>query len=152
MLFSGPNYVSLAVFAASVFASTVFAVSSVAEAPFDPMLAEMGAVEYKRYCASCHGTLGHGDGPVADILRRGPSDLTRITARRGERFPFEKIARYIDGSFDVPAHGSRDMPIWGTRFGIDIPEVDIAESVSRGKIATLVEYLKSIQRPLISPD
>ena len=118
----------------------------------DPMLAEMGAKEYQRFCAACHGALGRGDGPVADTLKRGPSDLSRIAARRGGRFPEAEVARFIDGRFKVPEHGSREMPVWGTRLASDIPESEIAESVSRGRIVTLIEYMKSIQRPLISPD
>jgi tetratricopeptide (TPR) repeat protein len=47
--------------------------------------------------------------------------------------------------FDIDAHGSREMPIWGTAFGADIPEGEIAESVTRGRLAVLIEYLKSIQ-------
>ena len=147
MLLSGRNRLLLAVLALAVSAGT-----SVAEVPFDRMLAEMGAIEYQRYCASCHGPLGYGDGPAAASLKPSPSDLTRIAARRGDRFPDEEIPRFIDGRFDVPAHGSREMPVWGTRLGSDIPEVEIAESVTRGKIAVLIECLKSIQRPLISPD
>ena len=38
------------------------------------------------------------------------------------------------------------MPVWGERFGDTIPESGVAEEVSRGHIATLIEYLKSIQR------
>ena len=38
------------------------------------------------------------------------------------------------------------MPVWGERFGEAIPESGVAEEVTRGQIAVLVEYLKSIQR------
>lgn len=56
------------------------------------------------------------------------------------------MALFIDGRFDLPAHGSREMPIWGARLGEAIPESSLAEEIVRGKIATLIEYLKSIQR------
>jgi hypothetical protein len=39
------------------------------------------------------------------------------------------------------------MPVWGERFGSDVPDPGLGESISRGNIASLVEYLKSIQRP-----
>jgi hypothetical protein len=38
------------------------------------------------------------------------------------------------------------MPIWGERFGDSVPDSGVAEEISRGRIAVLVEYLKSIQR------
>lgn len=117
-----------------------------AEPAFDPVLAELGAEAYPRYCASCHGLKAMGDGPTAPALIVKPADLTRIAARRGGKFPDGEIARFIDGRFTLSAHGSREMPVWGERFGDAIPESGIAEEVSRGHIATLIEYLKSIQR------
>lgn len=114
--------------------------------PADPVLAEMGAEIFERRCASCHGISGTGDGPAATALRVPPADLTRIAQRRGGKFPHGEIARIIDGRFDYPAHGSREMPIWGARFGERIPESGLAEEVSRGKIVTLLEYLNSIQQ------
>lgn len=111
----------------------------------DPILAEMGGAYFQRHCASCHGPEGRGDGAVAPVLRPPPADLTRIAARRGGEFPEGEIARFIDGRFEVTAHGTREMPIWGSAFGAEIPESSIAEEIVRGKIAMLVEYLKSIQ-------
>jgi len=117
-----------------------------AEPAYDPVLAEMGAEAYPRYCGSCHGLRGEGDGPSAGALRTRPADLTRIAARRGGSFPAGEIARFIDGRFELAAHGSREMPVWGERFGEGIPESSVAEEITRGKVAVLVEYLKSIQR------
>ena len=113
----------------------------------DSVLAEIGAPIFQRYCASCHGVGGRGDGPSAVALRTPPADLTAIAKRRGGTFPAGEIARFIDGRFELPAHGSREMPIWGERFGADVPESDLAESIARGNVASLVEYLKSIQEP-----
>jgi len=124
----------------------VAAGSTRAEPAFDPVLAELGAEAFPRYCASCHGMRGEGNGPASVALRTPPADLTRIAARRGGVFPDGEIARFIDGRFALPAHGSREMPIWGERFGDAIPDSGVAEEVSRGRIAVLVEYLKSIQR------
>jgi mono/diheme cytochrome c family protein len=111
----------------------------------DPLLAEMGAEIYQHYCTACHGLSGKGDGPAASALVVRPADLTRIAARRGGVFPSGEIAKYIDGRFDVTAHGTREMPVWGEHLGAGIPEAGLAEAIIRGKVATLVEYLKSIQ-------
>jgi len=122
-------------------------ISSADDAPsFDPLLAEMGAERFAAYCTSCHGRKARGNGPVRFALTTPPADLTRIAARRGGKFPDGEIARMIDGRFDIAAHGTREMPVWGERFSSSIPEAEIAEGITRGNIATLVEFLKSIQR------
>lgn len=118
-----------------------------ADQPVDLTLAELGAPYFQRYCASCHGTEGRGDGPTAGTLRVRPADLTHIAARRGGRFPDAEIAQFVDGRFTLAAHGSREMPVWGEVFTREIPESDVAESIARGKVLVLVEYLKSIQVP-----
>ncbi len=112
----------------------------------DPMLVEVGAELFITYCASCHGVDARGDGPAAAALITPPSDLSRIAARRGGVFPESSIARLIDGRFDLPAHGSREMPIWGACLADEIPCFATGDEVARGRIASLVEYLKSIQR------
>jgi mono/diheme cytochrome c family protein len=116
------------------------------DAAFDEVLAEMGAPVFERRCASCHGLDGRGAGPASGALRTAPADLTRIAVRRAGDFPDGEIARFIDGRFDISAHGSCEMPVWGERLGETIPESSLAEEITRGKIATLLEYLKSIQR------
>jgi mono/diheme cytochrome c family protein len=114
--------------------------------PPDPMLAKVGGEMFQQYCASCHGVTGEGNGPVAPSLRTPPADLTRIAARRGGNFPDSDIARFIDGRFDLPAHGTREMPIWGRKLGEPIAEGTQPDEVVRGKLMALVEYLKTIQK------
>lgn len=133
----------------------VMAGAEPAEAPKAPTAAapgrhlpgDLGAQLFGRYCASCHGMTGVGDGPVAGALSRPPADLTRIAARRGGDFPDGEIAQWIDGRFDVPAHGPREMPIWGRQLADPIAEDASGEEVARGRIDLLVDYLKAIQAP-----
>lgn len=113
----------------------------------DLTLAELGASSYRTYCASCHGLEGRGDGPVAGVLQTPPANLRRIAQRNGGTFPDGEIARKIDGRFEIGAHGTREMPVWGRVFSQGIPDSGVAESVTRGQVAVLVEYLKSIQDP-----
>ncbi len=130
----------------AVAASAVGCASETAEPTSQPMLAALGAESYQQYCASCHGPEGRGDGPAAAALRERPADLTRIAARRGGEFPDAEIATYIDGRFELSAHGTREMPIWGEQLGESLAEGVHPDEVVRGRILTLVEYLKSIQR------
>jgi mono/diheme cytochrome c family protein len=117
----------------------------------NPMLAEIGEERFQRYCVSCHGADARGTGPVADALQTPPADLRRISARHGSAFPDAEIARTIDGRFSIAAHGPREMPVWGKVFGSGIPESETADSIARGQVDVLVEYLKSIQDPPDAP-
>jgi hypothetical protein len=57
-----------------------------------------------------------------------------------------EIAASIDGRTVVSAHGSREMPIWGERFGEMGGGGSIGEEVVRGNLLVLMEYLQSIQQ------
>lgn len=101
---------------------------------------------YQRFCASCHGVGGFGDGPVAPSLKVMIPDLTELSRRSGGRFPEERIRRVIDGRQAYPAHGTRDMPVWGQELWIEQGADAEAEAVTRRVVDRLVEYLRSMQR------
>ena len=105
---------------------------------------DAGRGHYVRYCASCHGMDARGKGPVAGELKKPPTDLTRIAARHKGKFLDAEIAKFIDGRVVVPAHGTREMPVWGKRFSDAYGSDSTAEEVTRGKIGVLIQYLKSI--------
>ena len=46
----------------------------------------------------------------------------------------------------MPAHGSREMPIWGERFREMGGGGAVGEEVVRGNLLILIEYLQTIQR------
>lgn len=104
--------------------------------PNDP-----GARLFMIHCASCHGRDGRGAGPVTSALRHEPPDLTRYTARNGGVFPRERVLRIVDGR-DIPAHGDRDMPIWGDAFS---RREGLSESAARARVEAIVRYLQAIQ-------
>lgn len=111
------------------------------------LVAKSGQELYERYCASCHGVGGRGDGPVAKSLRVEVPDLTRFASRHGGAFDRDRAERIIDGRFVIAAHGSRTMPIWGESFsraGIGDPN---AEQATRIVVARLADYLSQLQQP-----
>lgn len=80
-------------------------------ADIDPFLDYSGEQLFGRFCASCHGSFGAGDGPVAGSLKVMIPDLTELTKRSGGRFPDERVREIIDGRAVLPAHGTRPMPV-----------------------------------------
>jgi mono/diheme cytochrome c family protein len=101
---------------------------------------------YKRFCASCHGVEGRGDGPVAASLRVEVPDLTQTAGRAHGADPRDRVIRIIDGRYILGAHGTRIMPVWGedlARLEIGNPD---AERVSQTIIARLADYVGSLQR------
>lgn len=103
---------------------------------------------YLRYCGSCHGASGKGDGPVAPSLASKPSDLTQLAKRNGGKFDGFLVYQQTSGR-PPTVHGTRDMPVWG--------EVLLMEPGGGGdpggadpraaelKLVKIVEYLRSIQ-------
>jgi mono/diheme cytochrome c family protein len=99
-----------------------------------------GAATFRLYCASCHGTSGKGDGPLASSMKTPPADLTQITKRNRGVFPADQILRTIDGRSPARGHGS-DMPVWGDAFAAS--KLDSAPASQR--MQRLVSFLESIQ-------
>ena len=117
----------------------------------EPNRREVGSLSgvelYEQLCSSCHGVHGEGDGPVAPLVKIRVPDLTRIAWRDGGEFPTEDVRRTIDGRFDRPAHGPRDMPVWGWSFYNSTNANDAQERARVDAIIDrLVEYMRSIQK------
>jgi mono/diheme cytochrome c family protein len=100
---------------------------------------------YLRYCASCHGAGGKGDGPVGSSLKRAPSDLTTLARRSGGRFDEAALMAAIDGRRTVAEHGSREMPVWGAVFETEHRGEPFQAYVGLLQTRALVDYLRSIQ-------
>jgi len=113
---------------------------NIKQTPMKRTPASDGPAMYNAYCASCHGLAGVGDGPAAKALAKAPADLTRISARNGGTFPETRIRRYIEGADEISAHGSRDMPVWGTLFR------NLERDTMPLRIQALADFLKSIQQ------
>jgi mono/diheme cytochrome c family protein len=102
-----------------------------------------GAYAYRTYCASCHGSQGKGDGPLAESLRFTPPDLSLIAKRSGGEYPAETVHRIVDGRKPLPGHGGPDMPIWGDAF--KNPETGFDDASVKEKIRAVVEYVRTLQ-------
>jgi mono/diheme cytochrome c family protein len=111
-----------------------------------------GKLQFRQYCAQCHGMSGVGNGPVAPALKKKPANLTLLSKNNGGVFPETEVRDFIDGTKTSAAHGSREMPIWGNAFrlrqaseGAGAGGAGLTEAQVNQKINVLVDYVKSIQ-------
>jgi mono/diheme cytochrome c family protein len=98
------------------------------------------------HCASCHGPIGEGDGPVAAAIAVAVPNLRTLSQRNGGEFPSDAVASYIDGRNMPVAHGSRMMPVWGDVFAATARIVSGAEG-PEPRIEAIVSYLQELQYP-----
>jgi len=111
----------------------------------------LGAFEYANSCASCHGVSGEGDGPMVGYLTTRPTDLTVLRRENGGVFPVSAVFDTINGTDGVGAHGTSDMPVWGSAFRMRAeadsgfpPEA--AQGYAQARILALIEHLASLQK------
>lgn len=98
---------------------------------------------YRAYCAACHGKTGEGNGPAAAALKIPPANLTTLAQRHGDKFPVGYVRRVLEFGVPTPAHGSAEMPIWGSVF-YSLPGNSRAQVLIR--INHLIHYLKTLQK------
>ena len=107
-----------------------------------------GKADYITYCASCHGSDGAGNGPVAGSLKNRPPDLTFLHQQETDgAFPFQKVLNIIQGNPDhdksIRTHGPADMPVWGK---IIHDDSDHKTAVTNARLRNLTHYIKSLQK------
>jgi mono/diheme cytochrome c family protein len=100
-----------------------------------------GSDLYLSYCAACHGRDGRGHGPTVAALKSPVPDLTTIWRRHGGKFPRERIRATIGGEDRPAAHGSSEMPLWGTIFS----QIENDTDYGSVRLENVLLYLESIQ-------
>lgn len=113
-------------------------VKQVAPKPTNPAA---GAEMFKEYCAACHGMDGRGGGPAAAAMKKPVPDLTMLSKNNGGKFPETKVYNSIQGDM-VAAHGSADMPVWGSV----LRGVSRDEATVKMRLTNLTNYIKSLQK------
>jgi len=116
--------------------------TTIQHVPMQSTSAASGKGMFNSYCAVCHGTEGKGNGPAAAALKTPPADLTVLSKNNGGKYPALKVSSAIRGDVDVPAHGNKEMPVWGRLFS-SISGGHEGEVVQR--IANLNHYIESLQ-------
>lgn len=105
-----------------------------------------GKQMYLKYCASCHGSTGQGDGPVSRDLKINVPDLTLLRAKNKGIYPLDRVMSSIDGGRVVRAHGTRTMPIWGEVFRTEHEKEKYTELTSLLKTKIIAEYVGTLQK------
>ncbi|WP_243322798.1 cytochrome c [Geothrix sp. SG200] len=101
-----------------------------------------GSEMYLAYCASCHGSKGLGNGPVAAHLHHPVPNLTTLSQRNRDAFPKEQVSRVIRGEPSAETHGLQDMPAWGPVFrSLNSSQ----EPIVRMRVANLARHIESLQ-------
>jgi mono/diheme cytochrome c family protein len=111
--------------------------------PVKPTSAASGEEMFNTYCAVCHGKDGKGKGPAEEALKVPPPDLTVLTKNNKGSYPSLKVSAVIRGEQAMPAHGSKDMPVWGSLFW---KMSQGHESEVQQRIANLNKYVEGMQQ------
>jgi mono/diheme cytochrome c family protein len=92
-------------------------------------------------CAACHGVGGKGDGPMGQVLKVRPADLTILAKKTGGKFPAAQVYQMIDGrSPAVRGHGGPDMPVWG-----DVYAAKGSAASVKDRVNALVKHIETLQ-------
>jgi mono/diheme cytochrome c family protein len=129
-----------AVLAAGVLIPLAFSATPVDEIPTNYV--PSGKAMFTQYCAACHGPEGKGDGPAAFTLKTPPADLSTLTRRHMNQFPREYVENILRFGPGLKAHGSSDMPTWGSIFQM-IDKNN--ERAVQQRIKNITDYIASLQ-------
>jgi mono/diheme cytochrome c family protein len=102
-------------------------------------------LEYQSSCAACHGMDGKGNGPVSEVLKSRPIDLTLLAKKNNGVFPYGMLDEVIYGTRQSRAHGNREMPVWGLRYVFDEKMARTYLNLPYEPRTAIVDYLTRIQ-------
>ena len=97
---------------------------------------------FVKHRASCHGMDSKGNGPAATALKPPPPDLTTLTHRHNGKYPRGYMGALLKFGRNFAAHGSEDMPVWGSRFKEFDPDHD---PTGQQHIEDMVAYIQLLQ-------
>lgn len=113
--------------------------------PMRPTSPASGKEMYEAYCAACHGVQGKGNGPAAPAMKAPPTDLTQLSTRNGGKFPDGRVATVLQFGTPTRAHGSADMPVWGSLMRSTCGVYGGAD-VTQLRIHNITEYIRQLQK------
>ena len=109
----------------------------------DYVNASDGREMYAKYCASCHGITGKGDGPAVPAFKHPPTNLTLLATNNGGKFPTLLVLHTVKFGPNDRAHGNVQMPVWNNIFRQMDWHSD--DSLPQIRVLVLTEYVKTLQ-------
>jgi hypothetical protein len=101
-----------------------------------------GKQMFNSYCAPCHGVDGRGHGAMASALKVPPTDLSKLAAVNGGKFPVSHLQSVLRFGVDHPAQGTAEMPAWVPIFA----RMNHVSSIDPEQRTTnLIHYLHTLQ-------
>jgi mono/diheme cytochrome c family protein len=101
-----------------------------------------GRETFLKYCASCHGEDGKGNGQAAIAIETPLPDLTTLLRRHEGKYPAGYVSAVLKFGKSLAAHGSEDMPVWGSRFKTLDP---VRDPTGQQHVDDVVAYIGSLQ-------
>ena len=120
---------------------TAAAQTKIKEVPVHPPGSIDGKALYQEYCAVCHGVDGRGHGPAAEALKAAPTDLSQLAHRNHGQFPMVEVEQVITDGGAYLAHGTKDMPVWGSAFS----DRGSNPGVGAARVYALAKYIEQMQ-------
>jgi mono/diheme cytochrome c family protein len=105
----------------------------------EPAVSQHAEARYQRFCASCHGVDGRGDGPAAGALTPQPTDLTRSD------LSIPELMKVVDGRRTVRAHGTAAMPVWGEVFEQELEGDSRQHRQALREVQAIAEYVRALR-------
>lgn len=143
-----PNRIHVA-FVAGLLATAAFGIAqtntTIKNVPVKQTSPASGKVMYDTYCAVCHGVDGRGNGPAGPALKQPATDLTQMARQNGGNFPEAHVYSVLQFGIETPAHGSKDMPVWGPALRSLDRGTPTADMLQHQRIVNLTNYLRSLQ-------
>jgi mono/diheme cytochrome c family protein len=78
---------------------------------------ERGNAHYLLFCANCHGINADGKGPLVELLKVTPSDLTTLKKTSSGESVTERVLKAVAGRHQVQS-GEHKMPIFSDNLEI----------------------------------
>lgn len=135
-------WISIVFVAVAVIAGAQESQKTIKHVPIRPTSAASGQEMYTTYCAVCHGKDAKGNGPAAEALKVPPPDLTVLAKKDGGKYPAMRVSAIIRGEAALPAHGTKEMPVWGSLFW---HMSQGHESEVQQRVANLNGYIEGLQ-------